>query len=208
MRHIIFDFDGTLADSLPIVIDIAKKSLNIELNNNQIERLRNMSAKQVLKEVRIPIYKVPSLLIKGRPLLQKRMGDVKVFSGLSKVVKTLFNDDYRLYVVSSNSVGIINRFLGDNNLRQYFSGVYGNVGIFSKAQALKKVMKREGFSVENSVYVGDEVRDIEAAKKIKMSIISVTWGYNGKKVLSSYEPDYLAESPSDLLKFINEKTNS
>lgn len=204
MKYVIFDFDGTLADSLPVVIDIAKSLIKTEISDEQIDRFRNMTAKQVLKEAGIPIYKVPGLLVKGRPLLQKRMHDVKIFSGLTDVIKSLSEQNNKLYVVSSNSAGIINHFLEDYKLKQYFSRVYGNVGIFSKAQALKKVIKREKISIRDTVYIGDEVRDIEAAKKIKMPIISVAWGYNGRQVIQGYKPDYLANQPVDILKFINE----
>ncbi len=203
MKYVIFDFDGTLADSLPIVIDIAKNAFNIKINNNQIEKYRNMTAKQVLKEAGIPIYKVPGLLVKGRPLLQKRMPDVQMFPELLEVIEFLHKKGHSLYVVSSNSAGIINQFLENYRVRQYFRGVYGNVGVFSKAQALKKVIKREGLALNDAVYVGDEVRDIEASKKIGLPIISVTWGYNGKEVLSNYHPDYMVNKAKDLLKIIN-----
>ncbi len=204
MKKVIFDFDGTLANSLPVVLEIASDLLKYEVDKDQIEIFRNMTAKRVLKEIGVPLYKVPGILVKGRPLLQRRMHEVKIFPGLENVIKELAGNGHKMYVVSSNSVGIINKFLTNYHLKQYFSGVYGNVGLFSKAQALKKVIKREGFVVEDSIYVGDEVRDIEAAKKINMPIISVTWGYNGKRILASYNPDYFAEEVTDIVKFINE----
>ena len=204
MKKVIFDFDGTLANSLPVVVSIAGDLLKYEASQNQIESFRNMTIKQVLKEIGVPLYKVPGILVKGRPLLQKRMHEVMIFPGLENVIKELASNGHKMYVVSSNSVGIINKFLTNYHPKQYFGGVYGNVGLFSKAQALKKVMKREGFVVEDSIYIGDEVRDIEAARKINMPIISVAWGYNGRQILSSYNPDYFAEEVTDIIKFINE----
>ena len=129
------------------------------------------------------------------------MESVDLFDGLHEVIKKLA-EDHTLYVVSSNSMGIITAFLKRHKINQYFTRVYGNVGLFSKAQAIKKVMKREGFNVRNAVYIGDEVRDIEAAKKIHMPIISVTWGYNGSKVLNKYEPNFVANKPNDIAKII------
>lgn len=202
-RNIIFDFDGTLADTMPVIIEIAEGILQREISSEDIARYRNMTAKQVLKEARVPMYKVPRLLVKGRPLLMKRMNEVELFNGLDTVIKDLADSGHELFVVSSNSAGIINNFLNNFKLKKYFSSIYGNVGIFSKAQALKKVMKREGFSTDDAIYIGDEVRDIEAAKKVGMPIISVTWGYNGKKILASYKPDYLADKPADITKIIN-----
>lgn len=204
MKNVIFDFDGTLADSLPVIVEITEDMLQREISAEDIARFRNMTAKQILKEANIPIYKVPGLLMKGRPILQRRMHEVKLFKGLDAVIKELADSGHSLFVVSSNSAGIINGFLDDFKLKKYFKHIYGNVGIFSKAQALKKVMKREGFTVDEAIYVGDEVRDIEASKKVGMPVISVVWGYNGKKILSSYKPDYLADRPSDISEAVNE----
>lgn len=203
MKNIIFDFDGTLADSMPVIIEIAEDILLREISKQEIARYRDMTIKQILKEAKIPLYKVPGLLVKGRPLLQKRMHEVKLFNNLDGIIKQLAGSDHNLFVVSSNSAGIINGFMDDYKLKKYFKNIYGNVGIFSKAQAIKKVMKREGFIAQDTIYVGDEVRDIEAAKKVGIPIISVTWGYNGKKILASYKPNYLANKPNDIVKSIN-----
>ncbi len=201
MRYLIFDFDGTLADSLPVIIEIAEDMLGIEITQNDIDRYRNMTAKQILKEARIPLYRVPRLLVRGKALMSSRVNEVVMFKGLEPVIKQLA-EDHVLYVVSSNGIGIISSFLERNKIDQYFSNIYGNVGLFSKAQAIKRVMKREQFEASKSIYIGDEVRDIEAAKKIGMPIISVTWGYNGKEILRKYQPDYLVDSPRALQKTI------
>ncbi len=206
MKDIIFDFDGTIANSLPVVVEVAESLLRVEISKEQIARFQNMTAKQILKEARIPLYKVPGLLVKARPLLQGRMHEVKLFRGLEREIK-LLSKDYDLYVVSSNSASIINQFLQNNNLNDYFKKIYGNVGIFSKAQALKKVTKYEGISLDQSIYIGDEVRDIEASKKVGLPIISVTWGYNGQPILESYKPDYLATKVTDLTMIINSISN-
>lgn len=204
MKNIVFDFDGTMANTMPVIIEIAEDMLKINLNDQKIEQYRNMTAKQVLKEARIPIYKLPRLLVKGRPILQRRMNEVELFKGLDQVIKELSNNGHQLYVVSSNSLGIINGFLNKFELKKYFTRIYGNVGIFSKAQALKKVVKREGFIITDTIYIGDEVRDIEAAKKVGMSIISVSWGYNGKQILLNSNPNFIADSPTDIIKYISE----
>ncbi len=201
MKSLIFDFDGTLADSLPVVIGIAEEVLGVSIDSDEVKMYRNMTIKQILKEAKIPIYKVPGLLVKGRPLLQKKIHEVELFEGLKEVIKELSNNN-NLYVVSSNSTGIITKFLVDAQLRGYFKNVYGNVGIFSKSQALKKVAKKESFDINNAIYIGDEVRDIEASKKVGMPIISVSWGFNGREILQKYQPEFIADKPKDILKYV------
>lgn len=206
MKRVIFDFDGSIADSLPVVIEIAEEMLGLQFSKKEIENFRNMTAKQLLKVAKIPIYKVPGLLVKGRTILRKRTGEIEMFKGLDKVISSL-SKEHKLYVVSSNGLGIINAFLREQKIEKYFESVYGNVGIFSKAQSLKKVMKKEGFVAQDAVYVGDEVRDIEASKKVGMPIISVTWGYNGEDIIKKYQPDFIAKKPSDILASIKKLEN-
>lgn len=203
MKYVIFDFDGTLADSMPVAVSIAEEVLGITITPAEIEQYRNMTVRQILKIANIPLWKVPSLLVKGKAIMSKRLAEVMMFTGLEKVIQTLADEDHQLYVLSSNSAGIINRFLNRYRISSCFSTVYGNVGIFSKAQALRKVLKREGINPAEALYVGDEVRDIEAAKKVGMPIASVTWGYNGQEILKSYHPDYLVKKPKDLVKIVH-----
>lgn len=198
MKYVVFDFDGTLADSLPIVLDIAEQIVGYGITKKEVEHYRNMTAKQIIKESGIPLYKVPAMLVKGKSLMLRRADQIQIFTGLLDVVADLSSSNYRLIVVSSNNTGIINGFLQKYGIDKYFSGVYGNVGLFSKAQALRRVMKREGFVASDAIYVGDEVRDIEASKKAGMPVIAVTWGYNGKKILTKYKPDYLVETPAEI----------
>lgn len=204
MRHIIFDFDGTLADSFPLFIELSQELVGMKVSAADIERYRNMPSRAILREIKIPLYRFPRLLVKGKAQMMKRMSDVKPFHGLNKVVNELAADPQtKLYVVSSNSAGIINSFLDTNQLTDNFASIYGNVGLFSKAQAIKKVMKRENFNVADAVYVGDEVRDIEAAKKVGIPIVSVTWGYNGRKLLELYNPNHIVDTPAELKKVLN-----
>jgi phosphoglycolate phosphatase len=204
MKHIIFDFDGTLADSLPLFIELGQELVGITISPEDIERYRNMPSRDILKEVKVPIYRFPALLVKGKAQMMKRMNEVKAFPGLNDIVERLGADPQnKLYVVSSNSAGIINSFLATNDLSDNFASIYGNVGLFSKAQAIKKVMKREGFKAADSIYIGDEVRDIEAAQKVGIPIISVTWGFNGRQLLEKYHPNHLVDKPKQITDILN-----
>ncbi len=204
MKTIILDFDGTLADSLPLIIDIAEDMLGKDhaLNRNQIEKLRGMSARDVLKFGKIPYWQLPALLLKGRRLLMKRLDELEIFAGIPEVVNELNKKGYQLCVVSSNGEEIIRTILRRYRIESHFSGVYGGVLLFNKARALTKVMKDQKANKHECVYVGDEVRDIEAAHKAKIEVISVTWGYNNKKILKTYKPEHLVETPRQLLEVL------
>jgi phosphoglycolate phosphatase len=202
--NIIFDFDGTLADSLPLVIDIAGHMLGKDhlLNQTDIAKLRKMSATEILKYSGIPYWKVLIILVKGKAIFAKRLDELPLFAGMPEVVKQLHTDGHKLYLVSSNNEQIIRKVLRSKGLEDQFDSVYGNVAIFSKARALRKVLKDKKINHKDCIYIGDEVRDVEAAKKAGIPVIAVTWGYNSQDAIKRQKPDYIVKTPEEITQAI------
>ncbi len=199
MKYIIFDFDGTVADTLPHVVTIGEKMLGIKVDPNEIEDLRNSTIKQIVKRFKIPLYKIPGLLIKARKMFKEHIHEVKPIEGLPQIIKQLDTEGYELLIISSNSATNIQKFLEAHNLRQYFTSIYGNVGLFSKVQAIKKVMKKQHIALNDCVYIGDEIRDIDAAHKVGIKVIATTRGLNGEQILRESNPDFLAKNAKEIL---------
>jgi phosphoglycolate phosphatase len=199
-KHIIFDFDGTLVDSLPVVIQIAQQMVpGVDLSPSQIEKLRQLPAKALIKQSGIPYWRFPRLLLKGKKLLAARLDQLKLFPGIAPALQQLHQDGYGLSVVSSNSEPIIRQILRREGVEPYFDGVYGNIGLFSKTRAFKVVLRDRRLARGQAVYVGDEVRDIESAHKAQLPVVAVSWGYNGQTILQKYQPTRLITKPSQLV---------
>lgn len=203
MRYIIFDFDGTVADTLPHLIAIGEQVLGVEVDKSEIEELRNTPPKKIIKKFKIPIYKIPKMVVEGRKLFTQHIHEIKPINGLVPVIKQLFDEGYQMQIISSNSVANIQIFLEQHGLRKYFTQVHGSVGLFSKAQAIRKVIRSQKLDKAKCVYVGDEVRDIEAAHKVGIKVISVTTGVNGQEILTKTKPDYLAKKPTDIINAVH-----
>jgi len=205
MKSVIFDFDGTIADTLPLAIDCAEQTLgNLNLSDKKIERYRNMTVLQLVKELKVPVHKIPKYAVYARGYIKKHRDEIKFFKGISETIKTLNEHGFQLYIVSSNSVENINFLLNKMDLGPNFKSVVGGVGVFGKTLALKSVIRKFKIDKNRVTYVGDEVRDIKAAKKVGVPIISVTWGFNGKTILSENNPDEMADKPQKLFDKINE----
>lgn len=200
MANIIFDFDGTIADSLGLAIHIFEQLLRRgeTLPVSEVERLRGMSMVHVAIELRIKPWKVPFLLARGRKIMRRKIGTVQAFDGMTELIDTLHRDGHQLYIMSSNSVQNIRPLLKRYKVYTKFIKLYGSAGLLGKANLLRRMMKRETLDPTDTYYVGDEVRDIEAAKKAGAKSISVTWGYNNEKVLRKHQPDFVAHVPADI----------
>jgi len=85
---------------------------------------------------------------------------------------------------------------------EVFDFVYSGRAVFGKSRLLKKLMKDKTIPHKNPIYIGDEIRDVDAAKKAGITVIGVTWGYNTKNALSTSHPDHIVDKPEELMDII------
>lgn len=201
-RAIIFDFDGTVADSFPVALDIFYALTHREpLPHEDLTRLRGMTLREVAKELTIPMYKIPFLLIRGRRAMFERMAEVSLVDGMVEVIQGLAKT-HKLFILSSNSPANIAATLATNGLTDSFVTIYGNVSLLKKRQKLRQILRQQQLDPATTWYVGDEARDVEAAKRAGMPVVAVSWGYNNIHVLKSHQPTALVFSPEEISRCI------
>ena len=198
---IIFDFDGTIADSLMLVISIFRELTGWRgaRTPEDVARMRRLPIRKVVKEVKVPLYQVPPLLMRGRKMMAAQIAEVPLFDGMHEVIQKLHAQGHRMLVMSTNSTQNVESFLRLHHLEEYFDAVYGGVGLLNKAAALRRLIRQKQLDRKKCVYIGDEHRDIEGARKVHMKAIAVTWGYNDIELLRAHHPFAIAEKPTDLL---------
>lgn len=199
MARVIFDFDGTIADSMWLVIDIYEELFRVSVSPEQVEHIRGLNAAGVLKHLGVPMWKAPKFLTKGKKMMRSRMKEVRPFDGIAELLIELQKDGHTMGIMSSNSEANVHIFLKDYKLDSYFSSVVGGLGLFGKAPVLRQARKN---TTDKIVYIGDESRDLDAAKKAHVPIIAVGWGYNNGLLLKSMQPDYFAETPEDIKRVV------
>ena len=205
-KIIIFDFDGTIADSRNTIVEIANR-LAVEFGYEPVKqadlfRLSNLSSRAIIKQSSIPPYKIPFLLRRVKKELNKEIAALKPFSGIQESLAKLKEQDYKLGIITSNLEDNVIAFLKNNNLSSFFEFIYSGSALFGKDKIIKKLIRRKNLPVKHIIYVGDETRDIEAAKKSQVKVIAVAWGFNSASVLAKYQPDFLVTHPQELLQVI------
>ncbi|HET6925192.1 MAG TPA: HAD hydrolase-like protein [Candidatus Saccharimonadales bacterium] len=200
MKTIIFDFDGTIADSFVLFVDILHKLMGRteRVSATELERLRGMSLLQAAREVHVPWWRLPLLASRGRRMMLGAIDEVHPCQGMPEALKTLHADGYQLFIMSSNSALNIDTFLKTHGLAGLIDKVYPGVSLFGKARTLRKVIRQNRFNRGDVMYVGDEVRDIQGAKRAGIKVVSVTWGYNNADILERHAPDGLVYAAAEL----------
>jgi phosphoglycolate phosphatase len=201
-RTIIFDFDGTIADSLPVMLRIYTRLVphGPEVTKELFQFLRKLPAHKVAAHLDISLWRLPWLLRRGRRTMHQHMSDVQACEGIVPVIKELKKRGYELHVVTSNSKANVLEFLRMHNLEDYFESVVAVQRLNGKPRALKSFAKRHKIDIHETYYIGDEARDIVATQRIDMPIVAVAWGFNDKELLADMQPTALVDAPKDLLK--------
>jgi phosphoglycolate phosphatase len=126
------------------------------------------------------------------------MHDVHLIAGMESAISELYKT-HKLFILSSNSAHNITLILKRYKLTGYFSGVYGSVPLLGKARALRRLLRQNSLDSAQTWYVGDEARDIEAARKNNLSSVAVSWGYNNIHVLQQHQPTVLVFTTEELM---------
>jgi phosphoglycolate phosphatase len=201
VKTLIFDFDGTIADSFELLLAIFEQIAPRpqKLTAEEIKQIKGENLRQITKYLKIRRWQIPRLLFRGRKLLSIKILSVKPFPAIPGVLKQLDSVGLDMYLLSTNSPDNINKFLKKNGLETYFKNIYGDIGLRSKASAINRIIKKEHLNRVDCVYIGDEVRDVEAAKKAGVKSVGVTWGFNNAQAIKTADPDITANQPKDLL---------
>jgi phosphoglycolate phosphatase-like HAD superfamily hydrolase len=67
---------------------------------------------------------------------------------------------------------------------------------------LRKILKQNKLKPADVIYVGDEMRDIEAAKSVGIEVVAVTWGFNDESRLENEAPTVLVRNRPELAKVL------
>lgn len=203
VKVIIFDFDGTIADTYDTLFAICN-SLSSEfgykpLDRAAISQLRDLSSREIIKRSQISLFKIPILLKRVKQELNREIVNIKPIGEIEGILHSLKDKGYNLGIITSNTKTNVLAFLQKNNWQDLFDFIYSETTLFGKDKVINKCLDRLLFTKEEVVYVGDETRDIKAAKRSSIKIISVTWGYNSPSLLAQYQPDRLVDRPRELI---------
>lgn len=202
--NFIFDFDGTLVDSFHVAIkkfNILADEFNFRrIDENEVDELKNLTSMEFIKHIGIPLYKLPSVLLKARALIKHEITTLPPFENIRNVLQALHDANMYLGIVTSNSLENVTEWLQSNHMQTLFNFIHVESNFFGKKHVLKKIIKSYKMNKAETYYIGDETRDIDAAKACQIHSVAVTWGFNSEKVLAEHQPSFIASKPEDLLK--------
>ena len=184
---VVFDFDGTLGDTMPSIVETARIIL-LEFGIPEDElgdltRLVGPPFPQAFAE----IYGVTmDEAIEITERYRKRYNHQGIeawpaFEGVHEMLATLRAAGLRLVVASAKGHWLLNKAISDNDLTCAFDAICGkqNDMTYTKVDAIRDSLAAIGASADQAVMVGDRDNDAEAAAVLDIPCIGVLWGGTG-----------------------------
>ena len=206
-KLILWDFDGTLADTLHAALDIYNQ-LAMERGYRTIENphvVRDMGMRKFLTTHGVPIYRVPTLFATFLRELRKQAASINLNDGIANVVGSLADAGVAQCVVSSNDTETIRECLAKHGINDRFHNICGTSRIFGKESGIRSAIESACVRTVEALYVGDEIRDIEAANAAGVDIATVGWGLNSRRALLKHSPAHFVNEPTELLDLATRK---
>ena len=202
---LVFDFDGTIADTLLVAVDIVNE-LSAEFGFPQISpdefvTLKHMAPGELMKLSGLSWMQLPLLIKRTHKLFKKHFKHVPPIEGMPEVLRTLHQQGFRMGVLTSNSKENVEEFLREHRM-EYFEFVKSPKSLFGKAKALGKICEKSRLFPGSMVMIGDEIRDLDAAQEAGIDSIGVGWGFNSEESLAKAGATATVTEPADLLKLL------
>ena len=203
MAFLIFDFDGTIADTLEAIVRITNRlapEYGYSLTTpEKLKYYQSLSTQEMLRQSEIPLFRLPFLLRRVRHEMGTELESVSLVAELEPTLRELVIKGHQLMIMSSNSSANINRFLRRHKIDDVFTAVHGGVGLLSKARMLKRIVQKGGIDFSQVIYIGDETRDIDASNRIGILVAAVSWGFSSREALVNQGPAFIVDHPHQLI---------
>lgn len=206
IKHIVFDFDGTLADTLPLTMEFINKSCaKLGCSSIEKEAFRGDSISNIVTShlgwwtiLSAPLF-VSNLAPQCMAYFREHNDRITIFPGIKDLLEALATK-YRLAIITAGDKDIVAQVLEKNGLAQLFEGIYsdGFSFIWGKDVTIQKFLGAYNLTPDEIVYIADEASDVSVCRNVGVKIISVTWGYNTAAFLKKTKPDFLVNSLEEL----------
>jgi phosphoglycolate phosphatase len=201
-RLAIFDLDGTLSDSFPwfltIINAVADRHGFRRIAPDQVEALRGMGSREIIRYLDVPLWKLPVIARDMRRLKAAHLDDIALFPGVDEMLRALTARGVTLAIVSSDNKKNVRRALGPTNaalIAHYACGA----SLFGKPAKFRQVIRALGIAAAQTICIGDEVRDAEAARKAGLAFGAVIWGYATEAALRAQAPQMVFATMEDIV---------
>jgi 2-phosphoglycolate phosphatase len=213
VKAVLFDFDGTLIDSMRVIHKVLNQTLEDyglpKIKPNLLGEMAGQPLTTILKKaVKKRVNELT--LEKVREKFYRRYLDISLkkcrpFPEVKDILEYLYLKNFRLAVVTSTPRKPVLRDLQRFNLKKYFDVIITREDVKNSKpspEVIVKALKRLKMEGSEAVIVGDSPMDIKAGKAAGTKTVAVVTGLCGKRRLAKEKPDFILKNLSELRRIL------
>ena len=195
---LMFDFDGTLANSERIVEENLKEFID-KYNYPEItaKELKHLKADSFFKKLRMLLF-MAKIQNQFKERYSQRIPEIEFYEGAQKMLQDSLDAGYQVVILSSNAKENIQDFLRLKKITAPIE-VLSSTGFFGKHNTIQKYLNEHQLPTHSVLYIGDEIRDVKSCNKVKVDIAFAGWGIDADADLSEYTIKVRVPHPDNLL---------
>jgi phosphoglycolate phosphatase len=200
---IIFDWDGTLSDSVGLITDLMIQSF-------LLHNVSPPSRMEVADILGIKLSEAFKILLKEKDqnaselilnsyidLYNQSSNKVKLFDGVELGIKELHGYGYKIAIATGGGRNYLDSCLAQTSIKDFINVTKTSDDCFSKPhpQMCNEILNELIIEPEKSIVIGDSIHDLQMAKNAGISSLAVTYGAHKQDSLSVYDAlDYMDDA--------------
>jgi phosphoglycolate phosphatase len=208
----IFDFDGTLVDSAPGIVDVMKQVVGeYNLPQTIFDEWQHLVGVTLMRQMELIFPNHPEDFWLEVAQRYRAIYDVRnvemcpPFPGLGQMLEELKKASVMIAIVSSKRRNLIEPVLAHHSISAYFSLVVGSQDVSNHKphpEAVHHTVDKLGMSHHEAVVIGDSIYDLDMARNAGVDAIGVTTGIHTKEILAKAEPREIVGSLAEVTQII------
>lgn len=198
----IFDFDGTLADSFPFFLATVNELADVHkfkrIDSAELDTLRRASAREMLAHVGLPLWKAPLVGRSFKQIMAGKIDQIPLFAGVDAMLRALSEHGVALSVATSNAYENVRHVLTPE-IADLMVHPQCGTSLFGKSARLRNILRHTGVLPNEAIFIGDEIRDMDAARDAGVRFGAVTWGYTSADALVERSPAEVFASMEEIV---------
>ena len=209
LRHFIFDLDGTLVENMELIVRsvnfAVKDSVDKEFSRDELYPRFGATLEQIVSDL-VPAAERDKAVQRYHAYYREHFRELAyMYEDIPSLISRLRDESVRIAIYTGSDARMTNATLELTGLDEHFPVVVTADDVREgkpEPEGLIRALGLMNASRDGALYLGDAVRDIQAAKRASIWSAAALWGFGEPAALKNSRPDFAFEKPLAVIQLL------